>query len=79
MKDIEHREDLIREIRKGLFNWYDFRLNSRILCVGKEDAYVYLLQKLPVEAERVSTEFINSKEWKKIIRVNLTISLQSKY
>ena len=70
MKDTEGMEDLIGEIQKGLINWYDFRLNSRILYIGKEDdAYFHLLQNLPLEM----------KSGKKNMRMDLTISLPSGY
>lgn len=66
MKDTEDREDLIGEIRKGLFNWYDFRLNSRILYIGEdEDVYFHILQSLSLDAVNASAEFVKNEEWQK--------------
>ena len=66
MKDTEGMEDLIGEIQKGLINWYDFRLNSRILYIGKEDdAYFHLLQNLPLDAINASAELVKNEEWQK--------------
>ena len=41
---MEQEEQLVREIHKGLLNWYDFRQNSNILYIGNEkDALVEML------------------------------------
>ena len=57
-------EELTHEIQKGLFNWYNFKPNSKILYIGeKDDAYFCNLQEFSSKVINTSIELISDKEW----------------
>lgn len=59
-------EERIREIRKGLLRWYDFKPDSRILYIGREtDPLVELLTETAANADMIVRDWQEtlSEEW----------------
>lgn len=57
-------EELVKEIQKGLLQWYDFRPGSTILYFGKEEeVYAAVLKKSAGRFISVSIESIENKDW----------------
>lgn len=61
----EQTEELIRGIPRGLLNWYDFRVGSRILYIGKEDYYAEVLKGYAGQMIYVDCDEIKNKKWQK--------------
>lgn len=55
---------LIREIKKGLLNWYDFRPGSIVLCIGDgEDVYSQICQEQSMDVVSASAELTVNPQW----------------
>lgn len=56
--------ELIQEIKKGLLNWYDFRLGSTILYIGnKGDVYPQMCQEQGMDMVSVSEDVTIDPQW----------------
>lgn len=57
-------EQLVREIQKGLLQWYAFRQDSRILYIGeKGDALAEMLEDRSLKAVYASCEQTCDEKW----------------
>ena len=58
-------EERIREIRKGLLRWYDFKPDSKILYIGsKQDALAELLTEIGEDTD------ITCMSWQETIQLD---------
>lgn len=63
--NVNGSEELLREIQKGLLNWYHFTPGSNVLYIGEEDVYFHMLLELSLNVVKVSIEQTVCEEWKK--------------
>ena len=56
-------KELVKELPKGLLNWYNFKKNSRILYIGKEDSYVQVLKTHTPEVKYVDCVQLRENQW----------------
>lgn len=61
----EREKELLREIPKALLCWYNFRYDSKILYIGKEDSYAEVLQGYTNQIIYATCTQVLEKDWQK--------------
>lgn len=59
----EHMKELIWELPKALLVWYDFKSGSRILYIGKFDAYAEFLEEQALQIIYADCEQLKDTKW----------------
>lgn len=59
----EQTEELIKGIPRALLNWYDFRMDSRILYIGEEDSYAEVLKEYAQRIVFADCDTIKNQKW----------------